>query len=239
MARGRAMSGFVIRSGRVKTATRPAPKRPPTKELLIATAESLFGRHGIDGISLREIAAAAGQANSTVVQYHFKDKSGLVSAILEDRVLRMEALRSQWLQGLTAAEKTPREFLKIIWLPVTTVRDDDGNHTFCRFLLQYMLQPTVALHPIAKLYTGANVEETTAGKDLPSLVKSLHLLWGYYEHLPRATFFRRLSALSVMFLAAVVQHDKARQPGGKGAASEFDIDPILDMVVGALSAPHG
>jgi AcrR family transcriptional regulator len=233
------MSGFVIRSGRVKTATRPVPKRPPTKELLITTAESLFGRHGIDGISLREIAAAAGQANSTVVQYHFKDKSGLVSAVLEDRVQRMEALRNEWLQRLTAAEKTPRELLKIIWLPTTTVRDVDGNHTFCRFLLQYMLQPTVAQHPIAKFYAGSNLEETNASKDLSSLVKSLRLLWGCYEHLPRATFFRRLSALSVMFLAAVVQHDKARQPGGKGASSEFDIDPILDMALGALSAPRG
>jgi AcrR family transcriptional regulator len=232
------MSGFVIRSGRVKTATRPASKRPPTKELLITTAESLFGRHGIDGISLREIAAAAGQANSTVVQYHFKDKSGLVSGILEDRVLRMEALRSQWLQRLTAAEKTPRELLNILWLPTTAIRDVDGSHKFCRFLLQYMLQPTVALHPLAKLYaSGSGSAETKASNDLSSLVQAHRLLQGYYEHLPRATFALRLSALSVMFLAAVVQHDKARQPGRKGASSEFDINPILDMALGALSAP--
>jgi AcrR family transcriptional regulator len=233
------MSGFVIRSGRVKTATRPAPKRPPTKELLIATAESLFGRHGIDGISLREIAAAAGQGNSTVVQYHFKDKYGLVSAILEDRVLRMEALRSQWLQRLTAAEKTPRECLKILWLPTTAIRDAEGNHTFCRFLLQYMLQPTVVQHPIARFYAGSNSEETNASRDPSSLAQAHRLLRGYCEHLPRATFAQRLSALSVMFLASVVQHDKARQPGRDDASSEFDSDPILDMALGALSAPRG
>jgi AcrR family transcriptional regulator len=205
----------------------------------MTTAESLFGRHGIDGISLREIAAVAGQANSTVVQYHFKDKSGLVSAILEDRVRRLEALRAQWLQRLTAAEKTPRECLKILWLPTTAIRDVEGNHTFCRFLLQYMLQPAVAQHPIAKLYAGSNPDETNGSNDLSSLVQAHRLLRKCCEHIPRATFAQRLSALSVMFLASVVQHDSARRPGGKGASAEFDIHPILDMALGALSAPRG
>lgn len=231
------MSGVVTSTGRVKTSTRLAPKKPATKDLLITTGESLFGRHGIDGISLREIAAAADQANSNVVQYHFKDKAGLVSAILENRVPRMEALRAQCLRRLTADMQTPRELLKIQWLPTMAIRDPEGNHPFCRFLLQYMLQPNVAQHPIAKLYAGSDWQGTIAGKDLSTLVKAMRLLRLHYEHLPRATFIRRISALSVMFLASVVEHDNVRLLGKRGVSSEFDIDPVLDMAIGALSAP--
>jgi AcrR family transcriptional regulator len=205
---------------------------------LITTGEFLFGRHGIDGISLREIAAAAGQANSHVVQYHFKDKTGFVSAILEDRVTRVEALRAQCLQRLTAAMQTPREVLKIQWLPTMAIKDADGNHTFCRFLLQYMLHPNVAQHPIAKLYAGADWPQTNMGKDRSSLVKAMRLLRVHYDHLPRAIFIRRLSALSMTFLASVVQHDNARLLGRRGVPSEFDLDPIVDMALGALSAPR-
>jgi AcrR family transcriptional regulator len=227
-----------VGAGRAKAAIRLVPRRPLTKEILITTGEFLFGRHGIDGISLREIAAAAGQANSHVVQYHFQDKAGFVSAILEDRVTRVEALRAQCLQRLTASMQTPREFLKIQWLPTMAIKDGDGNHTFCRFLLQYMLQPNIALHPIAKLYAGADWQQTNAGKDISGLAKAMRLLRAHYNHLPRALFIRRLSALSMTFLASVVQHDNARLLGKKGVPSEFDLDSIIDMALGALSVPR-
>ena len=232
------MSGVDVAAGRAKAAIRLVPFRPPTKELLITTGEFLFGRHGIDGISLREIAAAAGQANSHVVQYHFKDKAGFVSAILEDRVTRVEALRAQCLQRLTPATQTPREFFRVQWLPTMAIKDGEGNHTFCRFLLQYMLQPNIAQHPIAKLYAGADWSQVSVGKDQGGLTKAMRSLRQHYEHLPRATFVRRLSALSMTFLASVVQHDNARLLGKRRVSSEFELDPIIDMALGALSAPR-
>ena len=57
-----------------------------TKESLILAAERLFGNHGVDGVSLRQIVAEAGAANNSAVQYHFGSKDGLVQAILEYRI---------------------------------------------------------------------------------------------------------------------------------------------------------
>ena len=42
-----------------------------TRELLMVTAERLFAMNGVEGVSLREIQAAAGQSNSSVITYHF------------------------------------------------------------------------------------------------------------------------------------------------------------------------
>ena len=59
-----------------------APNPESTKQQLIAAAETLFAERGIEGVSLREINSAAGQKNSTALQYHFVDRRGLVRAVL-------------------------------------------------------------------------------------------------------------------------------------------------------------
>ncbi len=53
-----------------------------TREKLIAAAERLMANHGIDGVDLREIHAAAGQRNRSAIAYHFGDREGLVVPVL-------------------------------------------------------------------------------------------------------------------------------------------------------------
>jgi AcrR family transcriptional regulator len=66
-----------------------------TKEQLVLAAERLIAEHGVDGVSMLQIGAAAGSANKSVVQYHFGSKDQLVQAIFEYRlpvVMRRRAL---------------------------------------------------------------------------------------------------------------------------------------------------
>jgi len=212
-------------------------KRSSTKELLIDVAEQLFGRLGIDGVSLREIAAAADQANSSVVQYHFTDKPGLVGAILEDRVSRIETLRRERLETMKSQGRDdPRELLQTLWAPILSIRDPHGVHTFCRFLLQVMLQSHIDQHPVHKLYSAFSKGDTAAGDNLAHVVKATRMLRAHYDHLSAPELNRRMSSLSMMFLATVVEHDNARIIGKPAAQAEFDLDPILDMALGALSS---
>ena len=198
------------------------------------TAEQLFGRLGVDGVSLREIGTAAGQANVNAVQYHFKDKAGLVSAILEDRVGRVEVLRRARLEAMKAEGRDDaRGVLQALWLPILSIRDSHGVHTFCRFLLQVMLQSHVDEHPVHKLYTAG--KSGAAGGDLAYVVKATRMLRAYYEHLSQALLNRRLSSLSMMFLATVVEHDNAKLSGKVVSHAELDLDFILDMALGALA----
>src|SRR3546814_6660333 len=52
---------------------------------ILQAAEDCFGEHGIDAVSLRQIAIAAGQGNTAAVQYHFGSKEGLLEAIFQHR----------------------------------------------------------------------------------------------------------------------------------------------------------
>ena len=74
-----------------------APNPESTKQRIVSAAEQLFATRGIEGVSLREINAAAGQRNSTALQYHFVDRAGLVRAVLAKHHVEIEALRHDML----------------------------------------------------------------------------------------------------------------------------------------------
>ncbi|WP_242111729.1 TetR family transcriptional regulator [Luteimonas aquatica] len=50
---------------------------------LVLAALDCFASHGIEGVSLRTITTAAGQANQSAVHYHFGNRHGLVAAVLD------------------------------------------------------------------------------------------------------------------------------------------------------------
>lgn len=222
------------RRGRLQAViTPPVTQRPATKELLVTTAEVLFGRLGFDAVSLREIAQAAGQGNTHVVQYHFKNKPGLIQAILDYRLEEMEALRGEWFQNLVG-RKPPdvRELMKAFFLPTLSVRSHEGQHTFCRFLLQYRLQPIVD-HPV---YTVYNSSKALTDR-IPNTMKIVRLLRERCHRLPQATFERRVKELGGMLLSTVVEHDNLRIFGKSKHCAELDLEPTFDIVVAAFAAP--
>jgi len=212
------------------------PGRPPTKDLLIETGEQLFGRFGINSVSLREIGVAAGQTNPNAVQYHFKDKRGLVIAIINDRMRRLEKARRERLASFDQGNRpSARELLRVLWEPMASVRNDSGDHTFCRFLLQYMLQPQGPEHPSLDLR--AHYRSRGIPPDLPELAQLHRLLRRQYKILSTSTFVLRMTAVGMVFLTMIVEHDNAPRVASAKKEREFDLEPILDLSIAALAAP--
>jgi AcrR family transcriptional regulator len=75
------------------------------RTLLVDAAERLFGERGIDGVSLREVGAAAGQRNTSAALYHFGSKDALVDAVFDRRMASVNADR---LARLAALDETDR-----------------------------------------------------------------------------------------------------------------------------------
>lgn len=61
--------------------TRPADA-PPTRELILDTAERLFAARGVDGVAVRDLAADLGITASSLYN-HFPGKQSLYAAVLE------------------------------------------------------------------------------------------------------------------------------------------------------------
>ncbi|MFD8813296.1 TetR/AcrR family transcriptional regulator [Streptomyces sp. NPDC059627] len=75
-----------------------------TKAQILLTAEQLIADRGVDGVSLRQIGAAAGAANNSAVQYHFGTKDGLVEAIFTHRLPRLHRRRTMLLADRRAGD---------------------------------------------------------------------------------------------------------------------------------------
>jgi AcrR family transcriptional regulator len=62
-----------------------------TRKLILAAARDLFARRGVDGVSVRQIAAAAG-VNHALVHRYFGSKDDIVAEILEGEAKAMSAM---------------------------------------------------------------------------------------------------------------------------------------------------
>jgi AcrR family transcriptional regulator len=71
-----------------------------TRTRLLQVAERLWAERGVNGVSLREIGAAAGQRNTGAARYHFGSKEGLVNAVFEHRMVPVNIQREAMLAEL-------------------------------------------------------------------------------------------------------------------------------------------
>jgi AcrR family transcriptional regulator len=123
------------------TAVRPA--RTDTRTALVRAGERLFATRGIDGVSLREITRAAGQANVSALQYHFGDRTGLLRAIISkhrsDTEPRRHALLDQY---ETAGIADHRALASALVLPlVAKLSDPDGGRQYLQINCDLYTRP--------------------------------------------------------------------------------------------------
>jgi AcrR family transcriptional regulator len=235
------MSAGSLRQRRAATSQVLLPERSSTKERLIETGELLYGQHGFNGISLREIAAVAGQRNCNAVQYHFRNKFGFVSAIMTDRVSRLDALRAQRFEELKNTfpdgDYAARDLLSLIWGPDLSIVGPNHMHTYIRFSLQYYMQPDAGAHPFYDRDPQTGWGQVTRLGQSSCLLQATSLLRSKFAHIRAATFDRRIGLLSMMYQCSVVEHDNAHALGSRKKRPPYDFDAVIDMAIGALSAP--
>lgn len=82
---------------------RPGPPADATRTAVLNAAERLFAERGINGVSLREIAEAAGQRNNAAVHYHFGGREELLRTLFERRFIHLDQRRAAMLADLDAS----------------------------------------------------------------------------------------------------------------------------------------
>lgn len=78
----------------------PAETLTPAAEALKAAALRLFAARGVDGVTVRQIAEAAGQKNHAVVGYYFGSKEDLVRAVVVHGARMIDDLRNLMVDDL-------------------------------------------------------------------------------------------------------------------------------------------
>lgn len=100
-------------------------------------ARRLFAERGVDGVTVREIAMAAGQKNHGAVGYHFGSKEALVRDIILDGAILIDRRRNDALDALEAegGPRTIREVVDVlVQSSVNMGEDGDAEGTYIRFV---------------------------------------------------------------------------------------------------------
>lgn len=194
---------------------------------MILTAEALFAREGIDGVSLRRVASSAGQGNHHAVQYHFGTREGLVQAIFDYRMNQMDARR---LEMIAQAEREgrqndPRMIADIIFLPQLALIDRQGDHSYANFLCQYLLR-------------NSDAEFGRFGGNLPAgLAKTMRLLRKRLDFLSDSAAQRRLITACFMFLNLLAVYTRDLESGRANEDFAEALEDTMRQIVAALFLP--
>jgi AcrR family transcriptional regulator len=198
-----------------------APDPSATRERLVAAAEQLFAERGITGVSLREINAAAGQRNSTALQYHFGDREGLVRAVLAKHSPDVESRRHALLDEYEAAPPD-RDQLRVlagalVRPSATKLADRNGGRAYLRIVAQLVSRPAIAKLPDDPR-TSLNRWRRLAGEVLPDVaVTRLH---------------RRYTAIRITFIELAL-----RAEARPARDERLFTSHLVDLVTAILATP--
>lgn len=206
----------------------------PGARKLILAAERLFGQHGIDNVSLRQIVAAAGQANNYAVQHHFGSKEGLIEAIFTVRMAVLDAARLKMLNELKAEnDLTPKRIIWAIMQPILDAFDEKERHLYADFMFHLFHRNKVQAGSIMSGNLPTYSSFAPAVKELNDLLRKK------LSHLPIGVFNTRYRLAAELFLSGLIERKRLHINKGQTYPSQdlFWRD-MLTLTVAIFEAPY-
>ncbi|MFD1192535.1 MULTISPECIES: TetR/AcrR family transcriptional regulator [Phenylobacterium] len=114
---------------------REAKSRGAAAETLKRVARRLFAERGVDGVTVRQIAEAAGQKNHAAVGYYFGSKEALIRELVVDGARLIDEARNAWLDRLEA-QGGPRAVAEVVdALVYPSLAAQDRENDYNRFIV--------------------------------------------------------------------------------------------------------
>lgn len=192
-----------------------------TTDRLISAAEELFARQGIEGVSLREINRAAGAKNASALQYHFRDRDGLLRALMAKHRRDVEARRHAMLDAYEADGRDDLRALAgaLVRPMAAKLADPAGGPEYLQILADLMNRPRAVIDP-------ADLDDPSS-----SIYRWRHLVGGLLDE-DVTRLHRRF--VSIRFAALELAR---RARSGPHTDDRLFVSDLVDLVTGVLAAP--
>jgi len=203
----------------LKRKNAPAPeKEADAKQKLLDAARDLFAEHGIEGVSLREITRAAGQGNTSALQYHFEDRAGLLRAVLAPHQGQVDARRDALLDEIEGEDRAGvRELSSALVRPSAAMLEAEGGRSYLQIMAELIRDPGAA----GRKWPGVDARlgrwRAVATRSAPESTSPFH---------------RRYAATQLCF------SELARRSTTKRRADhQLFVSDLIDLVGAVMSAP--
>jgi AcrR family transcriptional regulator len=199
-----------------------------TRDALLEQGALLFARHGVAGVTARQLHEAVGARNESALHYHFGGREGLAMEILRIHVEAVEARRAPLAAAIEAGGRTGdvRSLVRALATPMAADLDDPLGRAHLRLVAQ-LSHPSLAYGPTF------TIGEAPSGKAV------VRWLWEALDDLPGPIAGERLAALrseliSLFGLRAQLLDD---MPSDRAISSaELFFENLLDLLVAGLMA---
>lgn len=198
------------------------------KDIMIEVAERMFAEHGLDGVSMRDVASAAGQKNNSAVQYHFGGRDGLIFEVFRRRMSVVNAAREEFITKIDedGCGGDVRALVEAVVLPLANYIADRGVTSY---YAQFLIRVSPSLD-----FDRPDLAAISAGSREVS-----RRLMGALDHLPRRVAVARVDLILNMAVSALATFEQRCVSGNPVVYASFDetVHHLIDMSVGALEAP--
>lgn len=199
-----------------------------SKDRLLAAAEQLFADFGIDAVSPRQIALAAGQRNQSAIRYHFGSKDDLIVALLDRRIAEINERRLELLAAPGVAGDM-RGLLNAIAAPLAErIQRDASGSAYVRFLAHVFSD---------RQRRDLLIEHGESAALLRRIYNGLRRL---AASVPEPIFTERLRLVVGGIIHALADRERLRAKGDAGPfvlTQTAFLSNLIDASIGVLTAP--
>ena len=196
-----------------------------SRHTILVAAEKMFADYGLHGASLRQISEAAGQKNTSAIQYHFGSRDRLVEAVFALRMAVINPRRQAALDEVRKAGRIHdvRALVEVmVWPMAEELRPrPEGNH-YLQFLTRAARERLLAI-------------ELAPPDLMTAWMETITHLSETMRYLPEAIAEARLLLASEQCVSALASFE-ARDIGAS-ADFEFEVETLIDMIAAGISAP--
>lgn len=179
----------------------------------------MFAARGVDNVSLRELAAAAGQRNHSVAAYHFGDKRELLEALLERHSAPISTVYQKAAHALASeGRETLQTLTELIVRPlVNKLDDDDGGAEYVLICAELVNSQTFPL-------TGMRAANSASAELLRERIVA------HMQHVSPGILTLRLLRTANVLFGSLAAYQRLRVAGLYVPREEFAQDLVATMV---------
>lgn len=207
----------------------------PTRERLKTAAQRLFAERGIDGVSIRDIVAAAGARNGASIHYYFRTKEALIQELVLEGAQRIDLRRNAALDALER-EGGPRSVAEVARLLVETSIEpaQPGTPGAARLSSYIRFINAVQVHH-RQLFLDALLGRWNSG-----YLRCLRHLQRLLAEVPPGILSQRLIFMSIYLGSTLAARENALEDASRSGRlwrTPWAVDNLVDSLCGLLSQP--